>query len=92
LKAYHERKLTYIYDIRSALENLTPRGVDVAGQPHEKHEQPVVVCAVNLLLDGNTPLNGSRFCRCKEPCRFSDFFFGDPGDLFDLVNGYSLPF
>ena len=49
--------------------------------------EPVVVHAVVLLLDRDTPLDGGRFCRCKEACRIPDLFLGDPGDLFHLFQG-----
>jgi hypothetical protein len=38
-------------------ENLPARNIDVSRDPHEGHEQPVIVRTVDLLFDGDAPLD-----------------------------------
>ena len=73
--------------MRRLEKDLAAGGIEVAGHPHEAHEEPVVVDAVDLLLDGDTPLDGGRFGRCKERGLPPDLLLRNPGDLFHLLEG-----
>ena len=52
-------ELSHIADLGGSEEDLSAGGVDVSRYPHEEHEDPVVVRAVDLLLDGHPPLDAA---------------------------------
>lgn len=58
-------ELPHIDDVGRAFDDLAPGGVNVAGDSHERQEQAIVVCTVDLLFNGHPPLDGAGFCGCK---------------------------
>ena len=78
-------ELTNISYFRGTEQHLPSGNINVSGDPHKGHEGAVIVCAIDLLFNGNAPLDGRGFGGCKESRRLLDFLRRDPRYLFHFV-------